>query len=109
MRLNQLLTHSSTLNLNARQLLDKKNQDYSSEDNVHANFDETSILCALLGVDVTTPEGCAEFEIVKKVRRYFKIIHSKKPAANESLRDSTIDLHNYIDLLYTMVIDNDQK
>ena len=107
MKLNQLLTHSSTLNLHARTLLDKKNQDYSNEDNVHANFEDMCMMCYVLDINVQEARGCIMFEIVKKIRRLWKIIKSNRNPVNESLKDSVVDLHNYIDLLYTLVIDSE--
>jgi len=109
MNLNRLLTISSVNNLCARELLDRKNKDYSDEDEVHENFKDMALLCDLLGVNVGNPSGCIMFEIVRKIRRLFKIINSGLPPENESLKDSVIDLENYITLLYTLQVDNEQE
>ena len=109
MNLIQLLTHSSNLNLLARSLLDKKNKDYSKEDDVHANFRRVAKLCELLEVDVSKPHGVLQFMILWKIQRWFRVINSGLPPVNENHENAAVDLHNYEDLLYTLLIDNEQK
>jgi len=105
MNLNTLLTHSSTNNLHARSLLDKKNQDYSEDTDVHANFRRVAQLCNTLDVDVTKPAGVLQFMILWKIQRWFRIINSGKNPTNEGYSDTAVDLENYITLLYTLLID----
>ena len=105
MNLSTLLTHSSTNNLHARSLLDKKNQDYSEENDVHVNFKLVADLCRLLNVDASEPEGALQFMILWKIQRWFRIINSGKNPANEGYKETAVDLENYITLLYTLLID----
>jgi len=106
MKLNQLLTHSSTNNLLARSLLDKKNQDYSHDDDVHSNFKEMAKICADFGVDITRPEGIIEYHVLHKIHRIFKLINSADEPSNEPVKDSVVDLENYMTLLYTYYMEN---
>ena len=77
----------------------KKNKDYSHDSDVHSNFLEVSALCNLLLVDVGTPQGCIQYEIVKKIHGMFKLVRDAKTPENESLFDNTVDINVYIALL----------
>jgi len=101
MRLRNLLKFSDQIHQEARDLMAKKNKDYSNDDSVHDNFMVQSLLCSILGVDIGTHMGAIEFLILFKIHRLFKMAQSDGKPANESVKDTVVDLHNYIDLLLT--------
>lgn len=80
-------------------LCGKKNKDYSTDLDVHTNFKTMATLCGILAIDVKTPRGCMQYEIIKKVYRIFKLVNSGMPPENESLFDSAVDANVYIALL----------
>lgn len=106
MNLKQLLTVSSANNMEARSLLDKKNQDYSHNSDVHSNFKEMAQICTDFRVDITRPEGIIEYHVLHKIHRIFKLINSADEPSNESVKDSAVDLENYMTLLYTYYTEN---
>jgi len=87
-------------------LLDKKNQDYSHDDDVHSNFKEMASICRAFKVDVTCPEGVMQYHVLHKIHRLFKLINESKEPANESIKDSVIDEQNYMTLLTTYCEEN---
>jgi len=99
MNLNNLSKLVSKINQRVELLAVKKNKDYSMDSDVHTNFIDVSVLCNLLLVDVGTPQGCIQYEIVKKIHRVFKLIREGKTPANESLLDNAVDINVYIALL----------
>lgn len=99
MNLNNLSKLVSRINQRVELLAVKKNKDYSHDSDVHSNFLGVSALCDLLLVDVTTPTGCIQYEIVKKIHRLFKLIREGKTPENESLFDNAADTDVYIALL----------
>ena len=102
MRLNILEDKVDIINKFRRQLIISKNHDYSKDEDAHSNFKEVAALCKILNVDVTTPCGCAQYHVVQKIHRKFKLMNTGAKPAHESLWDNTLDVHNYIDLLFTL-------
>jgi len=79
-------------------LMRRKGHDYSDED-ILANFKRMARVARTLKIDPTQPHGIAFiYEILKK-DRLCKLLNKKIKPKNESLRDTLIDLKNYIDLL----------
>jgi len=76
-----------------------KNKDYSIATKTHQNFEEMAELCKIFKVDVTTPEGCIEFQIIWKIRRLFKLKREGRKPTNESLQNNVVDANVYIALL----------
>jgi len=103
MNLEDLIKHTATTLEQCGALLIKKNADYSENTDTHSNFKEMSQLCGWLGVDVSKPEGCAQFFVLVKIHRMFKLIREGKTPKNEPLRDSFLDLHAYLLLLETIL------
>ena len=92
----------SKVNMRKKALILAKNKDYSEETDAHKNFRRVAELCATLNVDVSTPEGVAEFMILWKIHRLFKLKNEGKEPENESLFDNDVDIQNYLDLLVTI-------
>jgi len=81
-------------------LLIGKGDDYAGED-VLANFKRMNQLCSLLGIDTSRSSGdCGRFLMLLKVDRWCNLINKGTEPKNESLLDTVLDLHNYIDLAY---------
>jgi len=97
--LDQLAELVNRVGFRKKELAVKKNGDYSNAEDVHTNFKTVAELCRLLGVDVTTPEGCLEYMVLHKIHRLFKLINSGKKPDNESLFDNNVDTQVYLDLL----------
>jgi hypothetical protein len=84
-------------------ILVSKNKDYSHSVDVHSNFTTTAQLCKLFKVDVTTPEGCMQYELIKKIYRMFKLINESVDPNHESLWDNSMDCHAYQYLLNSWI------
>ena len=93
------------INAQKAKLVSSKNKDYSYGNDVHANFKRVAKICETLKVDVTKPEGCMEYEIVKKVCRLFKLINDGTEPNHESIFDNGVDEEVYMDLLVGYVRD----
>lgn len=85
---------------NARiELMIDKSHDYSDDEDTLANFKRMQQICKILHIaPQRSPGDCARFLMMLKVDRWCNLVNSGKPPANESVRDTVIDLHNYIDL-----------
>jgi len=90
-------------------LVSSKNKDYSYGNDVHANFKRVAKICETLKVDVTKPEGCMEYEIVKKVCRLFKLINDGTEPNHESIFDNGVDEEVYMDLLVGYVRERENE
>jgi len=101
MQLKHLLEFSERIHKKAMGLMSKKNKDYSEEESVHDNFRAQSLLCYILDVEAGTLSGAIEFLILFKIHRLFRLINNGETPENETLEDTVVDLHNYIDLLHT--------
>lgn len=99
MELKELSKLVSKITQRVELLAVKKNKDYSHDSNVHSNFLDVSALCELLLVDIWTPQGCIQYEIIKKIHRVFKLIREDETPENESLFDNAVDINVYIALL----------
>jgi hypothetical protein len=99
MNLNDLIQLCACNLQECGQILMKKNADYSHNADVHSNFKDMAELCRILHINVAKPEGCMEYEIIKKIHRLFKLINDGKPPENETLHDSFIDTQGYQTLL----------
>jgi hypothetical protein len=78
----------------------KKGQDYANESNWLVNFENRAELFSILGVDFTKSYGVALADAILKIDRICNLVfrNQHKPN-NESIRDTILDLKNYIDLM----------
>ena len=90
-------------------ILISKNKDYSYSEDVHSNFRAMAQFCKICKVDVTTPEGCMQYELLKKTYRMLKLINSKEDPEHESLWDNSMDNHAYQHLLNSYIHDQLSK
>lgn len=79
-------------------ILSTKGSDYADED-VLKNFKQVAQICSILNIDARTIYGTHLFYIIIKVQRICNLLNSGKTAKHESVRDSIIDLRNYISLM----------
>ena len=96
----------SDLTLTRADLHVKKSNDYATED-VLSNFKRVSGAARELDIDVHTPQGYALFVALMKIDR-INNLRGKNPQ-NESVRDSYIDLLNYIELSYACICEEYEK
>lgn len=88
----------SDLNEERLQLCASKSFDYATEDAL-SNFKRVTQVCRVWDIDVRrSPADCADFLTVLKLDRKFNL--RDKPPQNESVKDTILDLHNYVDLSY---------
>jgi len=88
-------------------LMVNKRHDYATKD-VLSNFKRMSNLCKATRLDLSTAFGCAMFLVLLKIDRITNIIAESKQPKNESLADTYMDLHNYIDLAIATLADEKQ-
>jgi len=77
----------------------KKGHDYAT-DNWLSNFERVAEYMKLFKVDLTTSHGVALFHLIHKIDRLCNLVYRRgdKPE-NESLRDTILDMKNYMDLM----------
>lgn len=81
-------------------VMGSKGQDYADLD-ILSNFKRVSELCDILSIaPKRSAADCALFLAVLKVDRWCNLRRRNESPANESIKDTIIDLHNYIDLAY---------
>ena len=77
-----------------------KSNDYATDDAL-SNFKRMNILCKTLDIDVRrSPGDCARFLQVLKLDRKCNLLSKGVEPKNESIKDTVMDEHNYIDLAY---------
>jgi len=77
-----------------------KSADYANEDAL-ANFKRMHILCAAMNINTTeSPTDCALFLVMLKLDRWQNLRNKQAKPKNEAVKDTILDLHNYIDLAY---------
>ena len=81
-------------------LMWSKRHDYADEDAL-ANFKRMQQICHILDINPQQSAGdCARFLMMLKIDRWCNLLKRSEEPANESMRDTLLDLHNYIDLAY---------
>ena len=85
-------------------VMEKKRHDYATEDAL-SNFKRMATICSTLKVDVKTPFGAAMFLMLLKIDRWNNLVSSCKSPKNESVEDTVMDLHNYIDLAHAIYVE----
>jgi len=86
-----------------KKLMQKKNKDYSSAEDIHTNFKRVAQLGNIYNVDVKEPQGVMRFFILIKFDRYMNLTSRGEAPQNESLEDTTIDSHVYQMLLNSFI------
>lgn len=86
------------INNDRMNLMRGKGQDYADEDAL-SNFKRMRALCFILDINPRQSAGdCAMFLVMLKIDRLMNLRRQDKEPANESVRDTVLDLHNYVDL-----------
>lgn len=98
MKYDELLKSISDLHIKRVDLLIKKGKDYANEDAL-SNFKRVGKILDVFGINEFNGEYvyliCL---IILKIDRILNLIKRNAAPNNESIEDSIIDLHNYIDL-----------
>lgn len=84
----------------------KKSKDYATAD-VLSNFKRLSQAAYSMGLDVGDPISYALFMVVMKIDRINNLLY--RDVQNESLEDSFIDAHNYLDLAYALYLEENEE
>jgi len=82
------------------ELIDKKNQDYASADDIFANFKRMATIAKVMDLDVRGDPGAViMYHILQKADRLWNIYKNIKEQhlqpANESIDDTVIDSYVY--------------
>lgn len=86
----------------------KKGNDYSDYD-ILSNFKRLAEVSQIMKVSNETPFGYAMFMALLKIDRIMNILNKGTKAQNESVDDSFMDLHNYIDLARAILFDEENN
>ncbi len=90
-------------------LLKKKNQDYAKDKEFFSNFRViSSSLSALVGKDVT-PADVALVFLLTKLSRQRNLAGKAAEPNYESMEDTCIDAHNYLDIWFLLSIYEGKK
>lgn len=105
MNRDNFISETKAIELKRYDLLIGKGHDYATDD-VLSNFKRMNKICELLNIKTERSAGdCARFLMMLKVDRWCNLINSNKKPQNESVKDTIMDLHNYIDLAHGCDID----
>lgn len=85
------------------EICESKSHDYAEDLNALANFERIALICDLMKVNVSTPEGVTLFFCIHKLDRLANLISQGIDPKNESFIDNADDLHNYIDLMVALL------
>lgn len=89
------------------ELMFKKGDDYATEDEL-SNFKRMESLCRVLNINPQVgATHCALFLALLKFDRWCNLRAKGVNPKNESIMDTIIDLHNYIDLAYACQLDEE--
>lgn len=98
MKPDDLRIRMNHINNDRMNLMRGKGQDYADEDAL-ANFKRMQQLCKILHIAPQRSAGdCAMFLVMLKIDRLMNLRRQDKEPANESVRDTVLDGHNYLDL-----------
>lgn len=88
------------IHLTRMNLMSGKGHDYAGED-VLSNFKRMSQMAKLLDIDVRRSSAdCGLFLTLLKVDRWCNLRQKKAAPKNESVKDTVMDLLNYVELAY---------
>ncbi len=90
-------------------IITRKGKDYDQvETDRLSSFKKVAAICKELEVNCTTPSGIADVLLILKLVRDANLKVSGKSPQNESVEDTVLDAHNYIDLRQCCRIDEQQ-
>ena len=90
-------------------LMNGKSADYADEDAL-SNFKRMNELCKSLRINTSrSPWDCAMFLALLKIDRWCNLTAQGLDPANESIWDTMLDLHNYLDIAYACQCDTVKK
>ncbi|OBW61988.1 hypothetical protein [Dehalococcoides mccartyi] len=102
MELKDFVSMVEKINNNRTAILDNKNHDYSCKADALANFKRIARAIEILGIDTKSPTGVALFMLVMKVDRFNNLTKNDAKPECESVLDTVIDGHNYLDFAYAL-------
>jgi len=85
-------------------LMGGKSDDYASQEDTLSNFKRMNVLCKTLDVDPRRSAfDCAMFLELLKTDRICNLHKKGTTPKNESVRDTVMDKHNYLDIAYALL------
>lgn len=91
-------------------LSERKSADYAVPYDALDNFWRMSAICDTLNINPRRSGwDCAMFLLLLKVDRWCNLHSQDKEPDNESIRDTILDAHNYIDLAYACELDDEDS
>lgn len=106
MDLKDFVSMVEKVNNNRTAILDNKNHDYSCKADALANFKRIAKAVEILGIDTKSPIGVALFMLVMKVDRFNNLTKNDAKPKCESVLDTVVDGHNYLDFAYAISSEN---
>lgn len=98
MKADEVMQRMGQTNIARMNLMGGKRNDYADEDAL-SNFKRMQQLCEILDIQPSKrATDCARFLMLLKIDRWCNLSRKGVNPLNESVRDSILDLHNYIDL-----------
>lgn len=83
-----------------------KRHDYADDEDVLQNFKRVSAMCKLLNIQPKeSPADFALLMTVLKLDRYCNLRNKKAQPKNETVVDTVVDWHNYINLAFACDVD----
>ena len=90
-------------------LMGGKSDDYASQEDTLSNFKRMFVLCETLGVNPgRSPFDCAIFLLLLKIDRLCNLRRKGAKPKNESVKDTILDAHNYLDLSEALMSEETQ-
>lgn len=87
-------------------LMFKKGDDYATDEDELSNFKRMRALCHILKIAPRrSARDCAMFLAMLKLDRLQNLYNREVAPKNESVVDTVVDLHNYLDLAYGCGLD----
>ncbi len=95
-----LVAQITDTHLSRMALMTGKSEDYAGEDTL-ANFKRMHIISGQLGINPSRSAfDCAMFLVMLKIDRLMNLKRKGADPKNESVKDTILDLLNYIDLAF---------
>jgi hypothetical protein len=106
MNKNEFINMSSTTLDEALRILSAKAA-YSTEEDALSAFKIEAAIAKLLGLEASNPRHRCLNEIIKKVTRILRLEKQGWPGGTDSVKDSHLDIINYLLLHYALIQEGD--
>jgi hypothetical protein len=109
MKLAQVKDLAERMNEHRLRVFDGKSNDYATDEDALSNFKRLHQLCCILNVDTSRSAiDCGMYLFLLKVDR-LNNLKMGKCVKNEPMRDTIMDAHNYLDLINSLIEEEDNE